>query len=851
MASARDWYRKSGVEVVREHESDLERGLAPDEASRRAGRYGRNVLPDARRKSAIAIFLGQFKDFFVLVLVGAALIAGFLGELEEIAAIGAILFLNAVLGFAQEYRAERAMEALRALAAPRARVRRGGGVAEIPALELVPGDVVLLEAGDQVPADVRLLEAAGVRIDESMLTGESEAVDKLHEALQERVPIADQRNMAFKGTLVTAGRAVGLVVGTGSDTELGRIAQLLREEVEVRTPLQSRIARFAKWIAIAVAVICAAVFGIGVARGEPPLEMLLVALSLAVAAVPEALPAVVTMALALGARRMSERKALVRKLPAVEALGSVTVVCADKTGTLTENRMQAAELRPAPGRGDELLRILTLSNDARVADDGSVHGDPTEVALLQAAIETGWNRREEERRHPRVAEIPFSAERGMMTTLHRAEGARLVLTKGAPERVLPLCRGAAEASRREADEMASRGLRVLAFARRTIPEKAPVDLEALEEELELVGLVGLMDPPRAEAAEAIALCRSAGIRVSMITGDHPSTARAIARRLAIPQPGREGLLTGRELESLGDDELRRLVEATAVYARVAPEQKIRIVRALQAEGGVVAMTGDGVNDAPALRRADIGVSMGKGGTDVAREASHLILLDDNFATIVAAMREGRRIYDNLRKFVRFALSGNSGEIWTLLLAPFLGLPVPLLPIHILWVNLVTDGLPGLALAHEPEERDLTRRPPRRPDESILARGLWQHAIWVGVLTAAVTLLAAYRGYAAGSDAWRSMAFTVLTITQMGHVLAIRSETDSFLARGVFTNWRLLAAVVLTFGLQMATLYLPALNDVLKTRPLSRDELLFCLAISTTVFFAVELEKWLRRRRENV
>lgn len=862
--AGRHWYQMTREETLTAHGSSLERGLSCEEAKARSSRYGKNALSEARRKSPLRILASQFVDVMVLVLLVAAVVAAFLGEPQDIVAILAIVLLNGVLGFVQEYRAERAIEALQALSAPTAQVRRDGKAFTVPAFELVPGDVVLLEAGNLIPADLRITEAHQLKIDESALTGESVPVEKTERALPEAdLSIADRKNMAFKGTIVTNGRSVGIVTETGMKTELGRIATLLRREVEVKTPLQGRIARFARMLALLVVVLCVVFFVAGIVRGEPASLMLLTAVSLAVAAIPEALPAVATVALSLGARRMAKQNALIRKLPAVETLGSVTTICTDKTGTLTYNKMQAqaywidggfATEAPAPDKRSEtwalLTRMLALSNDASSDDTGKLHGDPTETALYEAAKRAGLDRQALEARYPRVSEIPFSSDRGMMTTIHDdTETSRQVFVKGAPERVLPLCTSFDQmAARKAVDALAEKGFRVLAFAWKKLPGSAPIYLENAEKDLTFVGLVGLIDPPRVEARQAVTEAHSAGIDVIMITGDHPSTARAIARELGILTEKRTQVLTGKELQELPPEELRRRGPHVAVFARAAPEQKIRIVKALQESGQVVSMTGDGVNDAPALKRSSIGVAMGKGGTDVAREAAHMVLLDDNFSTIVSAVREGRRIYDNIRKFIRFALTGNSGEIWTIFLAPFLDLPIPLLPIHILWVNLVTDGLPGLALAAEPAEPRIMSRPPRKPNESIFAHGLWQHAIWVGVLTAAVTLAIQAWALRTGHAHWQSMAFTVLTLIQMGHVLAIRSERESLFSLGLFTNLPLLGSIVLTFALQMATLYVPALNPIFRTVPLSAAELAICLLASSTVFFAVEIEKWFRRTR---
>jgi Ca2+-transporting ATPase len=871
-AGARAWHTRTVAEAVRDLGTHVEDGLDPAEVDRRRARYGPNAIEESRRRGPLRMFVDQFADFMVLILLAAAVVAGFIGEPQDTAAIAIIVALNATLGFVQEYRAERAVAALKALAAPQARVRRGGAFCTIPAHDLVPGDVVLLEAGTAVPADLRLVHVAQLRMDESALTGESHPVDKVTAPLPgDDLALGDRRNLAYKGTLATNGRGRGVVVATGMGTELGRIAALLQGEEGVKTPLQRRLARLGKQLALAVLGVCAIVFGVGMLRGEEPLLMLLTALSLAVAAIPEALPAVVTVALALGARKMVTQHALIRRLPAVETLGSVTYICSDKTGTLTQNRMRVVAFHvdgsfvdEAPGdfAGRDpwpmLFVALAIGNDAIPTGTDEGEGDPTEVALLVAASRAGFMKSELESRLPRLAEIPFSSERARMSTLHADEaGGVLVFTKGAPEQVLGGCverltsEGAAPLDASEvfaaADAMAARGLRVLALSYRRLPEvPSDVSQEPVEREQTFLALVGMIDPPRAEAKEAVALCRSAGIHVVMITGDHPATARAVAGMLGIAG-GTDRVVTGPELTRLPREEFEAEVETIRVYARVAPEQKIDIVKALQDRGEFVAMTGDGVNDAPALRRADIGIAMGRAGTDVAREAAHMVLLDDNFATIVRAVREGRRIYDNIRKFVRYVLTGNSAEIWTLFLAPFLQLPIPLLPIHILWVNLVTDGLPGLALAVEPAERGVMRRPPRPPQENLFAHGLWQHAVWVGMLMGGVTLATQAWALQTGSAHWQSMTFTVLTLSQMGHVLAIRSERESLFVQGLWSNRLLLGAVALTFLLQVATLYVPALNAIFKTQPLSTGELLVCLAVSSIVFVGVEAEKWMVRR----
>ena len=867
--SAPRWHTLDTTDVVEMLGSSTNMGLPSDEARRRLASIGPNEIIAAARRSPLRMLAAQFADATVLVLLGAAAIAAFLGEVGDIAAIVAIVALNAILGFVQEYRAERALAALKALAALTARVRRDGVETWVPAPTLVPGDVVTLEAGNIVPADLRIIDARSMRVDESTLTGESQPVNKTPASITEPdAPVVDRRNMAYKGTTISYGRGSGVVVATGMSTELGRIATLLRDADEPRTPLQIRLARFGRNLAVIIVALCSVIFVAGLLRGEEPTLMFMTALSLAVAAVPEALPAVVTVALALGARTMAKRNALIRRLPAVETLGSVTYICSDKTGTLTENRMRAERLLTDNGVEQlpinetrdpvraHLLEAIALNNDAIRAADGALIGDPTETALCRAAEESGQDKRSLETSFPRIAELSFSSDRSRMTTLHRRDDGVVAFTKGAPERVVPECVDRLTANGRapidraavllDAERMAASGLRVLAIAMRDF-EAAPSCLDDAERRQTLLGLIGLVDPPRPEAKTAVMTCQSAGIRVVMITGDHAATARAIATRLGIASED-DVLMTGAEIGALSDGELEGRVLGIRVYARVAPENKIRIVEALQRRGQFVAMTGDGVNDAPALRRANIGVSMGKTGTDVAREASHMVLLDDNFATIVSAVREGRRIYDNIRRFVRYILSTNSGEIWTLFVAPFLGLPLPLLPIHILWMNLVTDGLPGLALAAEPAELDVMERPPRAPNESIFAGGLWQHALWVGLLMSGLALgTQAFAIHIADSH-WQSMTFTVLTLSQLAHALAIRSERESLFKQGLFSNKAMSGAIGLTIVLQLSTLYVPPLARVFRTAPLTARELAACFGVASVIFVAVEIEKLIRRRR---
>lgn len=879
-----NWYQLKSEEISEKLQSP-ERGLSNAEVETRRAEYGLNELIEKRRKSVWMMFLDQFKDFMILILIGAAVIAGMIGEPADTIAITVIVLLNAILGFVQEYRAEKAMAAIKKMAAPSASVLREGDVISIPVEQLVPGDRVILEAGNIVPADLRLTEAVQLQLDEAALTGESLPVEKITEVIQEQdIPLGDRKNMAFKGTLITKGRGQGLVTDTGMRTQLGRIAALLQDQDEGRTPLQKRLAVFGKKLAYAVLAICVIVFVVGLLRGEPPLLMLLTAISLAVAAIPEALPAVITISLALGARKLVKQHALIRKLPAVETLGSVSYICTDKTGTLTQNRMSVERVylndglvstdnlpeensQPAIKRplaehphAELLLCSLALCNDTRLDGEGAVIGDPTETALFDLAREKGFLRETLEAEHPRLAEIPFDAERKLMTTFHSWRKGQVVsITKGAAEAIVARStRVHSDTNGSEIDQasvqnateqIASDGLRTLGFGFRlwdTIPD--PLEAEQVETDLTLTGLVGMLDPPRPEAAESVALCRSAGIRPVMITGDHPLTAEVIARRVGIIHEEGESVLTGQELQQLSLDELENQVEKIRVYARVSPEQKLKIVQALQERGHFVAMTGDGVNDAPALKRADIGVAMGITGTDVSKEAAHMILLDDNFSTIVKTVREGRRIFDNIRKFIKYTMTSNLGEIWTIFLAPLMGLPIPLLPIHILWINLVTDGVPGLALTAEPGEKDLMQRPPRDPKESIFAHGLGAHIIWVGLLMGAVSLFTQAWFIDRSQTHWQTMVFTVLCLSQMGHVLAIRSERESFFSQGPFSNMPLFAAVALTFALQMATIYVPFLNPIFKTAPLTAAELAISLALSTIVFVAVELEKVFKRRK---
>jgi P-type Ca2+ transporter type 2C len=922
-----DWYKLNKEEAAQKLETNPETGLDDAQVARRLEEYGPNELVEKGAKSPWLILWEQLTGTMVVILIVAAVISYFLGDIIDTIAILAIVILNALLGFRQEYKAEQAMAALKKLAVPNVRVRRGGHVKEISARDLVPGDIILLEAGNLVPADSRLLLNANLRIQEAALTGESEAVDKDDNyQTSDEIPLGDRINMAYMGTIVSYGRGEALVTDTGMNTELGGIAEMLQTTGQEQTPLQKRLAQLGKGLAVAAIGLVAIVFLLGVLRGEPLRLMFLTAISMTVAAVPEGLPAVVTITLALGAQQMLKRRALIRKLPAVETLGSVTVICSDKTGTLTENRMTVTILDVAGSRIDleenrsELLieekgepcadlipdpeQLAALSSHPSLAllltagalcndsilecdetYDGRFHivGDPTEGALVLAAVRLGLKKEKMEEFYPRVGEVPFDSERKRMTTIHQSpedlaqvpdeyrpalnwgewpgNAPYIAFCKGAVDGMLEVCSQVWVSDHVEPindswiqrietanESLAKNGMRVLAVAARSLdslPDK--INTESIEQDLILVGLTGMIDPARPEVKDAVDTCRTAGIRPIMITGDHPLTAAFIARELGIGDGN--DVITGSVLEKMSEQDLEQAVFTESVYARVTPEHKLRIVQALQTRGEIAAMTGDGVNDAPALKRADIGIAMGITGTDVTKEAADMVLLDDNFATIVAAVEVGRTIYDNIRKFIKYTLTSNAGEIWVMLLGPLFGMPLPLLPLQILWINLVTDGLPGLAMALEPTERDAMRRPPYPPNENIFARGMASHILWIGLLMGAVSLAVGYWFWGSANPIWQTMVFTTITLSQMGHAMAIRSERYSLFTIGLFSNNALLGAVLLTFGLQLAVIYIPFLQDVFDTVALPLPYLLLSLVLSAVVFIAVEIEKAVRRSRQ--
>lgn len=902
------WHQIGVEEAAKQLNTSLETGLSDAEADKRLQDIGLNELIERGGRRPLDIIIDQIKEPMVIILIVAAVVSLILGEFLEVIVILAIVVLNSIIGFSQEYRAEQAIAALKKLAVPTVRVKRGGHLLEISARELVPGDVVLLETGNTVPADGRVVDSVNLKIQEAMLTGESEAVSKHTNPLTEdNMPLGDRKNMVFMGTTVTYGRGTAVITATGMQTELGNIADLLQDVEQEMTPLQKRLADLGVKLAWAALAIIAVVLVIGFATRNPdtPLAetlkvLFLTAISMAVAAVPEGLPAVVTITLALGSQRMLKRNALIRKLPAVETLGSVTVICSDKTGTLTQNRMAVTVLDVVghtqevatllSGKGimlnadtnpdappqertlSLLLRAGALCNDAvlETMEDGSIHaiGDPTEAALVVAANHFGYSKANLDETFPRVREIPFSSESKRMTTIHKVNLSQdelpvnmtpyIAFSKGALDSlmdisdqvwtggdIVPLDEEMRQRMQAANDRMADQGQRVLAVSFQLMESPD----EPVEEHEVIVGLVGMIDPPRPEVKPAVETARKAGIRTIMITGDHPLTAQHIAHELTIAH--NEANLTGRALAAMSVGDLKEVVDEIAVYARVSPEHKLNIVNALQEKGEVVAMTGDGVNDAPALRKADIGVAMGITGTDVSKEASEMILLDDNFATIVAAVEEGRTIYDNIVKFVKYTLSSNTGELLVMLVGPLLGMPLPLVPLQILWINLVTDGVPGLALATEQKEPGIMKRPPFSSSDSVFARGVGTRIIFIGLLMGLVSLGVGYIYWLRDSNAdtgiWRTMIFTTLVLAQMGNALAIRSNTESVFSIGFFANRMMIGAIVLTFLLQLVLLYVPVFQDIFSTQPLNARDLLIAIVASGVVFIVVEVDKWLQRR----
>jgi Ca2+-transporting ATPase len=882
MRESRSWHSLAIRNVISELGSDLS-GLREEEARSRLGQFGYNELEREKKPSSVAVFLRQFKNVLVIILLAAALISFALGETVDAAVILGIVFAVSLLGFFQEYRAERALEALKRMAALTATVIRGGVESEIPARELVPGDIVVLSVGDKGPADLRLIEAVNLRVDESALTGESVPSEKGIDPVPKDAPLAERLCVVYAGTVVSYGRGKGVVFSTGQQTEFGKIASMMRAAPKVKTPLELRIERIGRLLGTIMVLVAVLVMLLGLARGSPLLEMFLWAVSLAVAAVPEALPAVVTGGLAIGVRRMAKRNAIVRRLPAVETLGSTTVICSDKTGTMTKGQMTVRRIHlgedsyEVTGAGYEprgeilrdgtpsvnddialIAKVAVLCNDAssNATNALKIVGDPTEVALLVVAAKAGEREEKLRSAYPRVFEVPFTSERKRMTTVHNTpDGQLLYCMKGALEAVLPSCEAAYFQGRHVridegtvrrihsvGEQMAKDALRVLAFAYKTPPEK----LQALEESgsergLVFLGLMGLMDPPREEVKDAVQKCYDAGIKVVMITGDHKGTAQAVAEELGLLSSGGR-ILTGTELDSLGPQEFDQVVEDVVVYARVSPEHKLRIVRALKGKGHIVAMTGDGVNDAPALKNADIGVAMGVTGTDVTKEAADVVLADDNFASIVAAVEEGRAIFDNIRKYLTFLLSANTGELLIMLSAGLLGYPLPLVPVQILFVNLATDGLPALALGIDPPMQDLMHRPPRDPKLSIFAdlKG-WIASIAV-LLSLAMMGLFAYSLMSGSLAEARSLVFASIILFELTFVFSCRSQSQTILRLGLTSNKYLVAAVLSQLMLLLLILYTPSIASLFDVSPIAFGNWSTVIAAGISGFIFAETTK---------
>ncbi len=854
-------------QLMKELGTSPEQGLSPEKARELLAQHGENRLKAKKKKTNFQRFWDQFKDVMILILLAAAAISfvvalseGEAGEFFEPILILLIVVLNAVMGVLQESKAEKALEALQTMSAPHARVRRGGREEVVDAADLVPGDIILLEAGDFVPADARLLRSSSLKSEESALTGESVPSEKDAEAaVEENAPIGDRHTMVYSGCSVTYGAGVAVVTATGMDTEMGRIADLLGEEGDTQTPLQKKLAQLGKYLGILALVACAVIFGVGLMDGMPVMEIFMTAVSLAVSAIPEGLPAIVTIVLSIGVQRMVKRNAIIRRLPAVEPLGSASVICSDKTGTLTQNRMTLMKVYDARSRAladvsgqmneaaREILCYAALCCDGSIVVEGDTvkHlGDPTETSILYAAYRNGMTKEGLNRQYPRLAELPFDSDRKLMTTVNEMDGRKIVIVKGAFDMLAQRCTaGDLEEGRRVTEELSADALRVLAVAWKEIsvlPESPTTD--DLESGLTFLGLVGMIDPPRPEAREAVKVCRRAGIRPVMITGDHVVTASAIAKDLGILREG-DKAVTGSELSAMSEEELDRRVESISVYARVSPEDKIRIVKAWQRRGQVVSMTGDGVNDAPALKAADIGCAMGITGTDVAKGAADMTLTDDNFATIVEAVREGRGIYDNIKKVVAFLLGTNIGEVFTVFFAMIFWRQTPLLSMQLLWLNLVTDSFPAVALGMEAVEPEVMQRRPKPKDEGIFANGLGERVVLQGAMFALLTLIGFRWGWNSTGDlaAGRTMAFLVLSLSQVVHSFNMRSDHSIFKI-GPFGNKRLDSAALLSAGLVAVIALVPPLAGIFGLTMLDAPHYLAALGLSFVPLVVLELTK---------
>jgi len=870
-------YLQSVEDVFKEVQSSPS-GLSSQEAASRLEKYGANTLQEGKKKSLLEKFVDQFKDFMILVLLVAAVVSMFAHQGEpdptDAIIILAVVLLNAVLGVFQESKAEEAIEALKKMASPVASVLRDGHVEHIKGEDIVVGDVVILEAGDVVPADMRLFEVNTVKIEESALTGESVPVDKdLVIPAGDEVGIGDRTNMAFSSTNVTYGRAVGVVTSTGMNTEVGKIANMLANTEEGKTPLQENQDALGKWLTIMILVIAVIIFVVGMLRGNEWTHMLLTAIAIAVAAIPEGLPAISTIILALGTQKMAQRNAIVRKLPAVETLGGVEIICSDKTGTLTLNQMTVEkmvydnEIHDASeeiSKDNIALRVMNLANDTKISQDNSLLGDPTETAMVQYGLDKNYDVREELVNIPRIAEVPFDSTRKLMTTIHQLEdGKYLVATKGAPDmlldRVTKIEKHGEVSAFTEDDrttlmklnkEMATQALRVLAMAYKvidTLPET--IDTDSIEHDLIFAGLVGMIDPERKEAAAAIKVAQSAGIRTIMITGDHRDTAQAIAKRLGILRPDQEdGVLTGGELNDISDEELERTVETYSVYARVSPEHKVRIVKAWQKNGKVVSMTGDGVNDAPSLKQADIGVGMGITGTEVSKGASDMVLADDNFETIVVAVEEGRKVFANIQKAVQYLLSANFGEVMTMFVATMAGWSI-LEPIHILWINLVTDVFPAIALGLEEAEADIMNHPPRGKGSNFLSNGVLPSIFYQGFFEGGITLFVFwYATHIAnwGNPVGETMAFATLGLIQLFHAFNVKSVYKSLGTVGAFKNKLFNYAILLSAAMLLSVMVIPGLTTVFDVATLTAEQWLFVVGSAFSIVPIVEIAKAIMR-----
>ncbi|MGH4138848.1 cation-translocating P-type ATPase [Clostridium sp.] len=881
------FFNKPIDEVLKELESNPITGLSKDQAKLKTEKFGLNKLVAKKPKTLIAMFFAQLNDILIYILLAAAVISALLGETSDAIIIAIVIIINATVGIIQESKAEKALDALKKLSTPKAIVKRDGQLSEIPSEEVVPGDIIIIDAGRYVPCDLRLLEASNLKIEESTLTGESVPVDKDASLVltSDDVPLGDQKNMLFMSTMATYGRGVGVAVSTGMNTQIGEIAKMLDEKVDDETPLQKKLAELGKYLGIGALLICALMFVVGVLQKREVFEMLLVSISLAVAAIPEGLPAIVTIVLAMGVQKMIKKNAIVRKLPAVETLGSVNIICSDKTGTLTQNKMTVTKFY-ADGRTgnidslninhDEhklLLENLILCNDATYSENSKT-GDPTEIALLVAGINYSLFKEDLEKSHKRVNEIPFDSDRKLMTTVNKYNSEYYVMTKGAIDNLLNLCtkvyvKGTIvemtpnfkKEILASANSMSDDALRVLGSAYKVLPT-SHVDIDSLESDLILIGLVGMIDPPRLEVKDSITLCRNSGIKTVMITGDHQNTAFAIAKELNIASDSSQ-VISGSELDKMSDVELDSKIDNLRVFARVSPEHKVKIVRALKAKGNIVSMTGDGVNDAPSLKMADIGVAMGITGTDVAKGAADMILVDDNFSTIVSAIKEGRNIFTNIKKTIIFLLSCNIGEIIALFLAILLGWATPLRPIHILWVNLITDTLPALALGVDPGDPDVMKYKPRNPKDSLF-KGEGFNLLLNGLLIGVLTLIAFIIGskYYSGEthlfplfpenlseDALKhaqTMAFVVLSVSQLVHSLNMRNGKKSIFQIGLFSNKYLIGAIVFGILLQDFIITIPVLANAFSVHSLSLMDWGFVTILSLMPLLFNEIVKIFKR-----